>query len=125
VAALVPASLSVAGKTRNAIIFPTSVIRQFISAIKLRVYFRFRYPLLCPFGETGWGDTYPAWDQRIGAASQYTMQPALLAPRPDDGGDADAREADEENENDEVPRRGHNGSTRVSQQQWFRYALSN
>jgi hypothetical protein len=38
-------------------------------------------------------------------------------------GDADAWRADEENENDEEPLRGRNGSTRVSQQQWFRYAL--
>jgi hypothetical protein len=52
------------------------------------------------------------------------MQPALLAPRHDDGGDADAWEANEENdENDEEPRRGRNGSTRVLQQQLFRYAL--
>jgi hypothetical protein len=107
VAALVPASLSAAGKTRNVIIFPTSGNQTI------------HYPLLCPFGETGWGDTYSVCDQPIGAAPQYTMQPALLAPMPDDGGDADAWEADEENENDEEPRRGRNGSTRVSQQQWF------
>jgi hypothetical protein len=79
VAALVPTSLSAAGKTRNVIIFPTSGDQTFISAISRGSTSLFAIPCCVLLARLG-GAT--------GAAPQYTMQPAPLAPRPDDGGDA-------------------------------------
>jgi hypothetical protein len=72
-------------------------------------YLPLRYPILYPYGETGWCQNFP----RVG----FAFRP---------GGHAEFNDDFEQQDSDsdgDVPAqsRGRNGSTRVSQQEWWKY----